>query len=89
MGKAKKATRKELETVIGQIIGELKNLRTGFQSLDNYIGHYVEWKGDRVSFENHLTNKFEKMKSETDSPIVEAKDNKSEKKDRYKKVSTV
>ena len=85
MGKAKK----ELETVIGEIIRELKNLRSGFQALDNFIGHYVEWKGDRVSFENHLTDKFEKIKSETDSKTVEVKDNKSEKQKRYKKVSTV
>lgn len=89
MGKAKKTTRKELESVIGEIIRELKNLRTGFQALDSYLGHYVEWKNDRPKFEEHL-GKILKQKS-LESNIQEPKNvnKKDTKKSRYAKVSTV
>ena len=42
MGKAKRATRKELEEVISDIIQELGSLRTMMNALNNYVGLYIE-----------------------------------------------
>ena len=84
MGKPNRATRKELEKVIPEIIKELQYLRQCFTVLDNYIGAYVEYKGDAVEFPNHLEKKFRK-KQETETKDTGMK---SDKKDRYKKIST-
>ena len=86
MGKAKKATRKELEKVIGEIIHELQNMQTAFTALDNYVGLYVEWKGDKVKFPEYLQKRFSKPEESVKVPNVEGS-KKSEKKDRYKKIS--
>ena len=56
MGKAKKATRKELEAVIGKLIQEVQYLRQGFTAIDSYLGAYVKFKGDTLTF-NEFLNK--------------------------------
>ena len=48
MGKAKKATRKELEAVIGKLIQEVQYLRQGFTAIDSYLGAYVKFKGEYI-----------------------------------------
>ena len=58
MGKAKKATRKELEAVIGKLIQEVQYLRQGFTAIDSYLGAYVKFKGDSILFQEFLTKEL-------------------------------
>ena len=90
MAKQNRATRKELETVIYKIIEELKSLEQRFQAIDNYLGAYVKFKGDSVTFNDYLSIEIEKMKKEMETKTEQpAKgDVKSAKKSRYSKVST-
>jgi|TARA_Y100000310_G_scaffold297277_1_gene330147 hypothetical protein len=90
MGKANRATRKELEEVVGNIIQELQYLRQGFTALDNYVGAYVKYKGDAIEFNSFLMKEYEK--AQEDGPEIKTSKTKesvkSDKKSRYKKVST-
>ena len=90
MAKQNRATRKELETVIHEIIEELKSLGQGFKAIDNYLGAYVKFKGDSVAFNDYLSIEIEKIKKEqettTETPV--RGDVKSAKKSRYSKVIT-
>ena len=90
MAKQNRATRKELETVVQKIIEELHTLKQGFRAIDNYLGAYVKFKGDSVTFNNYLSEEIEKMKKEQETKTEQpAKgDVKSAKKSRYSKVST-
>ena len=90
MAKQNRATRKELETVIHKIIEELKTLGQGFRAIDNYLGAYVKFKGDSVTFNNYLSTEIEKMKKEQEAKTETPSrgDVKSAKKSRYSKVST-
>ena len=90
MAKQNRATRKELETVIHKIIEELKSLGQGFRAIDNYLGAYVKFKGDSVTFNDYLSIEIEKMKKEqeTKTETPDRGDAKSAKKSRYSKVST-
>ena len=87
MGKVKRATRKELEKVVGEIIKELQSLRTAFIALDNYVGLYIEWKGDKIEFPDYIQKKFNEPEKGSEAPSVEG-NRKSEKQSRYKKIST-
>ena len=86
MGKPNRATRKELEKVIPEIIRELQSLKQFCTILDNYIGAYVEYKGDAVEFPNHLQKKFGKLQKEDTRTKEDGM--KSDKEARYKKIST-
>ena len=86
MGKNKRATRKELEDIVREIIGELGRLRTAFSALDSYVGLYVEWKGDKITFPQYLQSKFENKEGSVEPLNVES-NKKGEKRSRYKKVS--
>ena len=90
MAKSKRATRKELETVIQEVIKELHMLRQGFNALDNYLGAYVKFKGDTLMFNEYISTEVMKRQREievkTEKP--DTKDIKSAKKSRYSKVST-
>ena len=90
MAKSKRATRKELETIIQEVIKELHMLRQGFNALDNYIGAYVKFKGDTLTFNDYISTEVMKRQREievkTEKP--DTKDIKSAKKSRYSKVST-
>ena len=55
MGKANRATRKELEEVVAKLIQEIQFLKKGFTALDNYLGAYVKYKGDTIAFNEFLT----------------------------------
>ena len=59
MGKNNRATRKELEKVVGQLIKKLR-------SVEYIFAKYIEFKGDGTQFSNYLTDssKEERMKSE-------------------------
>tara|TARA_R100001086_G_scaffold208026_1_gene123835 strand:- start:992 stop:1285 length:294 start_codon:yes stop_codon:yes gene_type:complete len=95
MGKAKRATRKELEEVISDIIQELGSLRTMINALNSYVGFYIEWKGDKITYNEALKKKFDEAQGGTGTSSM-GKSNgnmgkgnvKSEKKDRYRKIST-
>ena len=63
MGKANRATRKELEEVVGKIIQELQFLRQGFTALDNYLGAYVKYKGDALQFTEYLKKEIENVQT--------------------------
>ena len=82
MGKANRATRKELEEVIGKIIQELQFMRFETES-------YIRYKGDTIGFNDFLKKGFEEAQKNADK--LEASNTgdkeKSDKKDRYKKVS--
>jgi len=91
MGKAKRATRKELEEVISDIIQELNSLR----NMMNYVGFYIEWKGDKISYDEALKKKISEVQGRTQTSSTDKSNGKmekgnvkSEKKDRYKKIST-
>ena len=88
MGKTKRATRKELEDVIRGIIEEIQNIKTVLQALNNYCGYYMEWKGDKIAYESYLGERFNKTDRETNVSNVEGNVKKSDKKDRYRKIST-
>ena len=90
MAKQNRATRKELETVIHKIIEELKSLGQGFRAIDNYLGAYVKFKGDTITFNDYLSTEIAKMKREMETKTEEPSkmDVKSAKKSRYNKVST-
>ena len=79
MGKTKRATRKELENVIGEMIQELNSLRF-------YVGMYIEWKGDKIAFNEGLRERFSEPQSKVKTSGAEG-DAKSEKKNRYRKIS--
>ena len=63
MGKANRATRKELEEVVGKIIQELQFLKQGFTALDNYLGAYVKYKGDALQFTEYLKKEIENVQT--------------------------
>ena len=90
MAKPNRATRKQLETIIKEIIDELKFLRNGFTAIDNYLGAYVKFKGDTLTFNDFLKTEVEKMekKAETKTETPQTKDVKSDKKTRYNKIIT-
>ena len=90
MGKSNRATRKELETIIQGIIKELQMLRQGFTAIDNYLGAYVKFKGDSITFNDFLVTEIERIEKDrkTTTKKPENKDVKSAKKSRYSKVST-
>ena len=90
MGKANRATRKELEEVIGKLIKEVQFLKQGFTALDNYLGAYVQYKGDTLEFNDFIRTTLEKAQKNTDkleTPNTKERE-KIDKKGRYKKVST-
>ena len=90
MAKSNRATRKELETVVQEIINELRMLRQMTTAIDNYLGAYVQFKGDAIEFNSYIDKEIKKRQTEnnidTNNPIT--KDSKSAKKSRYNKVST-
>ena len=86
MGKAKRATRKELEDVIAGVIQELSLLHNEVKALSNYFAMYVEWKGDKITFPQYLQSKFENKEGSVEPLNVES-NKKGEKRSRYKKVS--
>ena len=88
MGKANRATRKELEEVIGKLIQEVQFLRQGFEVLDNYLGAYVKYKGDTIAFSDFIKKEYDKSQNNKQSlePLKEREP--VDKKARYKKVST-
>ena len=89
MGKTKRATRKELETGVQEIIGELSYLRQGFTAIDNYLGAYVQYKGDAINFHEHLQKKMEeKRKENMPKEQPKTKDVKRAKRERYDKVKS-
>tara|TARA_Y100000310_G_scaffold73639_1_gene69747 strand:+ start:441 stop:707 length:267 start_codon:yes stop_codon:yes gene_type:complete len=85
MAKNKRATRKELEEVVGKLIQEVQFLRQGFTALDNYVGAYVKYKGDTITFNDFLTGEIKKIQKDIDTKEGSTT---SDKKSRYKKVST-
>ena len=88
MGKANRATRKELEEVIGKLIQEIQFLKQGFSALDNYLGAYVKYKGDTIAFSDFIKKEYDKAQNNGQKLEPAKKRELVDKKDRYKKVST-
>ena len=88
MGKSNRATRKELEEVIGKLIQEVQYLRQVFTALDNYLGAYVKYKGDTIAFSDFIQKEYEKTQNNEQKLEPPKEREKVDKKDRYKKVST-
>tara|TARA_Y100000310_G_C19943239_1_gene473523 strand:+ start:204 stop:485 length:282 start_codon:yes stop_codon:yes gene_type:complete len=90
MAKSNRATRKELETVIGEMIEELRYLRQSMAVIDNYVGAYIKFKGDTLMFSDFLRTEIEKAKDKQPREIGTSNDEdiKGAKKSRYKKVAT-
>ena len=88
MGKTKRATRKELEEVISDIIQEISSLRAGFTALHNYVNFYIEWKGDKIEYSESLRKKFSEAQGSDKATSMEKGNAKGEKRERYKKIST-
>lgn len=88
MAKANRKTRKELETIIQEIIRELHFLRQSFLTLDNYMGAYIKWKGEELMFNNYISEEVEKAQkakeTKRNNPVNE--DIESVKKSRYAKI---
>ena len=87
MGKANRATRRDLEKVITRIIQELSHLKKVFQALDSYVGLYVEYKGDKISFTEFIESKVKKIEKNNETSHKE-KNIKSEKSKRYEKIKS-
>ena len=85
MGKANRATRKELEEVVGKLVQEVLYLKQVFTAMDNYLGAYVQFKGDNIEFNNYLKKEIEKTQANVKTPDIQG-GVKNDKKDRYKKV---
>ena len=75
MGKNKRATRKELEKVIGRIIGTVN-------ALDNYLGLYIEFKKDTSDFSKYIEDRL----SKNTAPNLEVS-KKGERQSRYNKLT--
>mgnify|MGYP003152405164 CR=1 FL=1 len=86
MGKAKRATRKELEKVIPEIIQEVSTLRTELINMSNYFGLYLEWKGDRFEFPEWIKERIDKAQNNTDTTGTKG-NIKGEKRSRYRKIT--
>jgi hypothetical protein len=88
MAKSNRATRKELETVIQEIIKELQYMRHAFNVLDNYLGAYVKFKGETILFNKFLESEAEKYKKDSEAKVnvPNEKDSKSAKQSRYQKI---
>ncbi len=87
MGKANRATRKDLEKVITQIIQEVTHLRKVFQALDSYVGLYVEYKGDKIQFTEYIDSRIKKIEKKHETSHTK-KNISSEKDKRYKKITS-
>ena len=83
MGKAKRATRKELETVVGKLIQELQLLQFEMRT-------YIKYKGDTLEYNDFIKKEFNKIQRNAERLVTpELKEReKIDKKSRYKKVST-
>ena len=57
MGKANRATRKELETVVGQMIHRIK-------SLEFVVAKYMKFKNDDTRFNKYLKDLLKEGKTE-------------------------
>ena len=90
MAKSNRATRKELETVVQEIIKELNYMKQAVMAIDNYLGAYVKFKGDTITFNDFIRKEIERKEKETETKTQEpkSKDVKSAKKSRYRKVVT-
>tara|TARA_Y100000310_G_scaffold219547_1_gene220942 strand:+ start:664 stop:891 length:228 start_codon:yes stop_codon:yes gene_type:complete len=64
MAKGNRATRKELEKIIGEMIRQLSHLDTAVKAIDGYVGEYVAWKGDTLEYNQHLEKKYRKTDDE-------------------------
>ena len=88
MGKANKATRKELEGTVRIIAEQVSNLMTRLIALDGILSSYIEYKGEVVMFQNWMNKKVEDHQKE-----IEKNDNKGDsvedaKQKRYASIDT-
>ena len=90
MAKSNRATRKELEAVVQKIIEELNHTKQALMAIDSYLGAYVKFKGDTITFNDFIRKEIEKKQNKTETKTQEPmeKDIKSAKESRYNRIKT-
>ena len=66
----KKATKKEVETVISSMINHLKFLEEKTGALDSLFGLYLEWKKEKDTFNKFVEDKIKTHQS-TEKKTIE------------------
>ena len=60
----KKPTKKELETVISNMINHLRFIEEKLNALDSLFGLYLEWKKDKDKFNKFVEKKVKEHQSQ-------------------------
>ena len=63
----KKPTKKELETVISNMINHIRFIEEKLNALDSLFGLYLEWKKDKDIFNKFVETKIKNYQSKKDS----------------------
>ena len=71
MAKSNRATRKELEAVVQKIIEELNHTKQAIMAIDSYLGAYVKFKGDTITFNDFIRKEIEKKQNKTETKTQE------------------
>tara|TARA_R100000152_G_C6701111_1_gene130613 strand:- start:21 stop:257 length:237 start_codon:yes stop_codon:yes gene_type:complete len=69
-----KATKKEIETVLTNVIREIEHLGRKLYTLDNVFGLYLKWKKEQDKFNKFMKEEFDTAKSK----VVNLKENVNE-----------
>jgi hypothetical protein len=56
----KKPTKKELETVISNMINHIRFIEEKLNALDSLFGLYLQWKKEKDKFNKFVSKKLEK-----------------------------
>ena len=64
----KKATKKEVETVISNMINHLKFLDEKLGALDSLFGLYLEWKKDKDTFNKFVEDRVKEYNNKENEP---------------------
>ena len=61
----KKPTKKEIETVVSNLINHVKFLEQKLNAVDNLFGLYLEWRKEKDTFNKFVQDKVAKHNSKT------------------------
>ena len=64
----KKATKKDIETVISTLINHVRLLEEKLGALDSLFGLYLNWKKDKDKFNKFVETKIKKYNEKEDEP---------------------
>ena len=62
----KKATKKDIEIVISNIIQNLEQINVKLSALDNVFGTYINYKKDEKGFKKYISKQLEKASDGND-----------------------